>query len=203
MTAEEVVAFERCIREGGVAIFPADTVYGLACDPDSASATERMYALKGRPPERASAVMFFRLERALASLPELGELTEAAVRRLLPGAVTVVVANPAGRFALATRAGGLGVRVPRLGGALAPLAAARVAALQTSANPTGGTDPRRISDVHERIRDEVDLVLDGGELAGTPSTVVDLSEYELSGRWRVLREAALSRERVDEILSRP
>jgi L-threonylcarbamoyladenylate synthase len=203
MTPDEVAAFERCVRDGGLAIFPADTVYGLACDPDSASAIERMYALKGRPPESPSALMFFRLELALAALPELGELTEAAVRRLLPGPVSVVVPNAAGRFALASGPRGLGMRVPRLEGPLAPLGAVRVAVLQTSANLTGGLDPRRTSDIPGPIRKGVDLELDGGELAGTPSTVVDLSEYEQTGRWGVLREGLLSRARVNEILSRP
>ena len=203
MTPEEVAAFERCIRDGGVAIFPADTVYGLACDPDSASAIERLYALKGRPPDRPSAVMFFQLERALAALPELGELTETAVRRLLPGPVTVVVPNPAGRFALASGPQGLGLRVPALEGALEPLRAVRAAVLQTSANRSGGPDPRRTADVPGPIRAGVDVELDAGELGGTPSTVIDLSAYEHERRWEVLREGALGRERVNDILSRP
>ena len=50
MTAEEVAAFERCVAVGGVALFPADTVYGLATDPESRAGVERLYALKGRPP---------------------------------------------------------------------------------------------------------------------------------------------------------
>jgi L-threonylcarbamoyladenylate synthase len=200
---DEVAAFERCVREGGVGIFPADTVYGLACDPDSASAIERMYALKGRPPTTPSAVMFFRIEQAGTALPELGELTEAAVRRLLPGPVTVVVPNPAGRFALATGPRGLGLRVPALEGPLAPLGAVRGAVLQTSANLTGEPAPRRIADIPRQIREGVDIELDGGELAGTHSTVVDLSEYEGEGRWEILREGALGRTEVDAILSQP
>ena len=52
-------AFDACIAAGGVAVFPADTVYGLACDPDNAEAVERLYALKGRPTGKPSAVMFF------------------------------------------------------------------------------------------------------------------------------------------------
>jgi L-threonylcarbamoyladenylate synthase len=203
VTPEEVAAFERCIRDGGVAIFPADTVYGLACDPDSASAIERLYTLKGRPPDRPSAVMFFQLEQALAALPELGELTEGAVRRLLPGPVTVVVPNPAGRFALASSPKGLGLRVPALDGALEPLRAARGAFLQTSANETGGPDARRIAEIPGGIRAGVDFELDAGELAGTPSTVIDLGEYENERRWEVLREGALGRDRVNDILSRP
>ncbi len=57
---------------GGVAVFPADTVYGLACDPGNRLAVERLYLLKRRPLNKASAVMFFDRELALDALPELG-----------------------------------------------------------------------------------------------------------------------------------
>ena len=103
-------------RSAGVVLFPADTVYGLACDPDDRFAVERLYLLKRRTLDKPSAVMFFSLERAFAALPELGERTREAMARLLPGAVTVLVPNPAGRFALACGrdVGTLGVRVPVL-----------------------------------------------------------------------------------------
>src|SRR5436190_23039945 len=101
MTPEEVETFERCISVGGVALFPADTVYGLATEPESREGVERLYALKGREPDRPAAVMFFRLELALASLPELGPRTRGALERLLPGAGTLVLPNPALRFPLA------------------------------------------------------------------------------------------------------
>jgi L-threonylcarbamoyladenylate synthase len=201
LRAEDVTAFERCVRDGGVAIFPADTVYGLACDPDSASAIGRMYALKGRPPDKPSAVMFFQLESALRSLPDMGALTEAALRRMLPGALTVVVPNPAGRFALATSERGLGIRVPKLERALAPLAATRLAVLQTSANLTGARDARSLSDIPTELRESVDIVLDGGPLSGKPSSVLDLTRYEQDGSWELLREAAVARERVAELLN--
>jgi L-threonylcarbamoyladenylate synthase len=82
--------------------------------------------------------------------------------------------------------------VPHLNGDLAPLAGVRWPVLQSSANPSGGADPRRVADVDERIRSGVDLMLDGGELPGTPSTVVDLMHYE-DGAWAVVREGAVSR----------
>ena len=193
MSPEDVATFERCIAVGGVALFPADTVYGLATEPDSAEGVRRLYALKGRVPDKPAAVMFFSLERALEALPELGKGAREAVELLLPGPVTVVVPNPARRFPLA---GGpsperLGVRVPALTGALEPLAAARWPVLQSSANPAGGPDPRRLSDVDPRLRSGVDLQLDGGELPGTPSTVVDLCDYEADGTFAVLREGAV------------
>lgn len=193
MTPEDVATFERCIAVGGVALFPADTVYGLATEPESREGVERLYRLKGRRPDQPAAVMFFDLDLALAALPELGERTRAALGRLLPGAVTAVLPNPAHRYPLACGPAPerLGLRVPLLTGPLAPLASARWPVLQSSANPSGGLDARRLADVDERIRARVDMQLDGGELPGTPSTVVDLSRYEDRGSYDVLREGAV------------
>ncbi|HEV7846469.1 MAG TPA: L-threonylcarbamoyladenylate synthase [Thermoleophilaceae bacterium] len=196
MTADEVETFERCISVGGVALFPADTVYGLATEPDSRAGVERLYRLKGRAPDKPAAVMFFRLEAALAALPELGERTRAALERLLPAALTLLVPNPARRYPLACgpEPERLGLRVPLLAGELEPLGAVGWPVLQSSANRSGGPDARRVDDVDERIRAEVDLVLDAGDLPGTPSTVVDLTAYEEDGSWSVIREGAVPRE---------
>jgi L-threonylcarbamoyladenylate synthase len=167
-------AFEGCIRRGGIALFPADTVYGLAVDPGNEDAIDRMYALKGRPREKRSALMYF----SVAAVPDLPE----RARRLLPGPVTVILAD------------GRGIRVP--GQPL--LAEVAIPVLQTSANPAGGADPRRLEDVDPAIRAGVDLEIDGGELPGTPSTVVDLSGEDV----RIVREGALPAERVRELLQR-
>ena len=194
MTPEDVETFERCISVGGVALFPADTVYGLATEPDSRDGVYRLYRLKNRRPDRPAAVMFFRLELALAALPELGGRTLDAVERLLPGPLTLLLPNPARRFPLACgpEPERLGLRVPRLEGELAPMVAMSWPVLQSSANPSGAADARRLEEVDERIRRGVDLKLDGGELPGTPSTVVDLTSYERDGSHAVVREGAVS-----------
>jgi L-threonylcarbamoyladenylate synthase len=203
VTADDVATFERCISVGGLALFPADTVYGLAIEPESSEGVHRLYRLKGRPPDQPAAVMFFQLELALAALPELGERTRAAIARLLPGALTLLLPNPARRFPLACGPSPerLGLRVPALEGPLEPLGAARWPVLQSSANPSGGPDARRLSDVDERIRRGVDLQLDGGELPGTASTVVDLTRYE-EGEWRLVREGAVGRDDLSAALGR-
>lgn len=76
LNSEQVDVFARCMAVGGVAVFPSDTVYGLACDPAQREAVMRLYALKHRPLEAPSAVMFFSLGLALEALPELGERTD-------------------------------------------------------------------------------------------------------------------------------
>lgn len=194
-------AFERCIREGGVAVFPADTVYGLGCDPENRLAVERVYLLKRRPPEKPSAVMFFSVTAALAALTEVGERTHAAMLRLLPGGVTLLLPNPERRFlrACGSDPDTLGVRVPDV----PVLEAVEVAVLQSSANRAGGSDPRRLADVPELLRAGADLVLDGGELPGTSSTVIDMRGYETDGSWSVLREGAVGSQQIAAALAGP
>jgi L-threonylcarbamoyladenylate synthase len=186
--------FSRCMAAGGVAVFPADTVYGLACDPDSPAAVARLYGLKRRPMHKPSAVMFFDAGLALEALPDLGPRTRALLGRLLPGGVTLLLPNPRRRFPLACGEDPetLGLRVP----AGTPLAGVTWPVLQSSANLAGGPDARRIDDVPEPIRAAADLVVDAGELPGTPSTVVDLRGYEAAGEWRVVRAGAVEPDAV-------
>jgi L-threonylcarbamoyladenylate synthase len=203
VTPEDVERFERALRAGEVGLFPADTVYGLAADAESEPGVRRLYELKGRPQERPAAVMFFDPEPALDALEPLGPRTREAVSRLLPGPVTAIVPNPRRLYPLACgpEPERLGIRIPGLPEGLAPLLGIRRPLLQSSANPSGGEDPRRLADVDPAIRAGAAAELDGGELPGTPSTVVDLSSYE-AGEYSVLREGALGADRLAELLDR-
>jgi L-threonylcarbamoyladenylate synthase len=191
--------FEQVVREGGVVLFPSDTVYGLACDPENSEAIERLYALKGRPAEKSAAVMFFDLHAGLHAFRGLGQKTHAALHNLMPGKVTALLPNPAHRFPLACRADPetIGLRiisVPQLDGVKLPV-------LQSSANPSGGADARRLGDVDPAIRAGADLVIDGGELPGTASTVIDLRFYEGSGAWSIVRAGAVDEATVAAALN--
>jgi L-threonylcarbamoyladenylate synthase len=206
---DDAKRLEECLAGDGVALIPTDTVYGLACNPESKTALQRIYELKGRPPLKPAAVMFFAPEPALESLSELGLRTRAALGALLPGPVTLLLENSSRRFPLACDpgagggAGLLGLRVPLLEGApLAALSGIGLPAAQSSANLSGGVDPRDLQSVPVELREGVDLVLDGGELPGVASTVIDLSEYEQSGRWRVVREGPLDSVTVATALDR-
>jgi len=208
ITADQAKTFVRCLSVGGVAVFPADTVYGLACGADEPDALRRMYALKGRAPDKPAAVMFFAVGLALAALPELGPRTRDVLPRLLPGGVTLLLPNPQGRFAQPGVAEHedpravptLGLRVPALTDATVALAEMRWPILQTSANLAGGPDARRLVDVPEAIRDEADLLLDAGTLPGTPSTVIDLRAFEEDGTWSIVRAGAVPEATVAEAL---
>jgi L-threonylcarbamoyladenylate synthase len=179
---------ERCIAAGGVAIFPADTLYGLGCDPSNAEAIERIHSLKGRDERKPSAVMFFEPLAMGELVATLGPRTRDALGALLPGPVTLVVDNPERRYPLAS-----GDHPERLGVRLieGSLGGARCAILQTSANRSGEPAPTRFEDIDAEILAGADLAIDGGRLRGEPSTVVDLTALDSEGSWRVLREGAV------------
>lgn len=209
LTPADARRLEDCLAGDGVAVIPTDTVYGLACNPHSDAAASRIYELKRRPPRKPAAVMFFALEPALQALADgLGPRTRAALPALLPGPLTLLLPDPSRRYplALGPDAGEpplLGLRVPALTGPLAALTLVCVPALQSSANFSGQPDPRTLLDVPAELRAGADLVLDGGELPGAASTVVDLSDYERTGRWRIVRAGPVGEGELARSLSDP
>jgi L-threonylcarbamoyladenylate synthase len=192
-------ALERCLGEGGVAVFPSDGLYGLACDPLDAAAIERVYRLKGRDDGKPAAVMYLSPLAMRELVAGLGPRARAAVGALLPGPVTLVLANPERRYPLACREDPerLGVRL--IGG---PLAGVMRPLFQTSANRSGEPPPSRLDDVPAEIVAGVDLAIDGGQLTGLPSTVVDISPLDTTGEWSVLREGALGEADLDTALQK-
>ncbi|MGZ8665714.1 MAG: L-threonylcarbamoyladenylate synthase [Solirubrobacterales bacterium] len=191
-------ALERCIAAGGVTVFPADGLYGLACDPLDAAAIARIHGIKGRDDGKPSAIMYFSPLAMRELVAGLGPRTQQAVAALMPGPVTLVVANPERRYPQACRQDPerLGVRL--IGG---PLAGVACPVFQTSANRSGEPAPSRFSEVDPSVLGAVDLAIDGGELSGSPSTVVDLAKIEEGGEWRVLREGGLPLVKLETALS--
>jgi len=182
-------ALDRCVAAGGVVVYPADGLYGLACDPLSAASIERIHRIKGRDDGKPSAVLYFSPLAMRELVQALGPRTRDAVAALLPGPVTLVVANPDRRYPLACRedAGRLGVRL--LAG---PLAGAMCPIFQTSANVSGEPAPSSFDRIEPAVIEAADLAIDGGELTGLPSTVVDITGIDETGNWEILREGGLS-----------
>jgi L-threonylcarbamoyladenylate synthase len=179
-SVEDVVA---AIEEGGLVVIPTDTVYGLACRPDSEESVQELSALKRRSPGQPIALVAAGIEALVELIPEL------PADRVLPGAFTLVLPNPARRlpWLSGARPETIGIRVPEVRDQARELLDRVGVVAATSANLHGGTDPRRLSDVPDELLGAVAAALDGGELLGTPSTVVDLTGSEP----RILREGAV------------
>jgi L-threonylcarbamoyladenylate synthase len=191
------------VRTGKLVLFPADTVYGLATTPYSPEPVERLARLKGRDIFQPTALMAADVEVLFECVPELRGRSGEIVRALLPGPYTLVLSNPGRRFRWmsGTRPDSIGVRVPQLSGPGAELLGRVGALAATSANVHGRGDARRLDDVPEEIRTACAAIVDGGELAGTASTVIDFTGSEPV----VLREGAApsaeALERVSAILA--
>jgi L-threonylcarbamoyladenylate synthase len=180
------------LRDGKPIVMPFDTVYGLAADPHREETTRRLYELKGRDQTAPSALVARDFDCLLECLPELNGRAASLARLLLPGPVTLVVPNPARRFLwlTGTNPEAIGVRVPDFDGPGAEVLAGVGVLVATSANHPGGPDPKRLDEVPEDIRQGAAALVDGGELPGSPSTVIDLT----GEKPRILREGALPAE---------
>lgn len=197
---DQIRALTSVTASGGLVVFPAETVYGLATDPDDADAVRRMAQLKRRDPAKPSSVLFWSVDDALEALEGAADPVLRAIMRLLPGPIGLIVPNPGRRFAPACGEDPttLGIRVPRL--------ATRVDAppiVQTSANVAGGPDPKTLTAVPDEVRAGADLVLDAGERPGRPSTIVDLRGVTAATPegWRVVREGPVTAEAVAAALA--
>jgi L-threonylcarbamoyladenylate synthase len=155
------------LRAGRAVILPTDTVYGLCALPEF---EDVLYELKGRDRSKPVALLAADVEALVAAVPHLDR---SILERYLPGPYTLVV-------------GGVGVRVPNLPPDAAAVVGEVGVVAATSANLSGGSDPRRVEEIPERIRAACGTVVDAGELPGVPSTVIDLTGDEP----RVLRQGA-------------
>lgn len=185
---DEVQAAVDAIRAGKPVILPTDTVYGLCATPYRSEPVERLYRLKGRDWQQPTAIVAADLDMLFECVPELRGRAGVIARALLPGPYTLILPNPARRFRwlAGTTPQAIGVRVPDLPEPAARVLARVGAVAATSANLPGGPDPRRLEDVPEELRAKAAVTLDGGELPGTPSTVIDFTAPEP----RVVREGA-------------
>ncbi len=155
------------LRAGRAVILPTDTVYGLCALPEH---EDVLYELKGRDRSKPVALLAADVDALVAEVPELDR---SVLEKYLPGPYTLIV-------------GRVGVRVPNLPPAAADVVRAVGVVAATSANLSGGPDPRRVEDVPAEIRAACGAVVDAGELPGIPSTVIDLTGAEP----RVVRRGA-------------
>src|SRR6266508_214481 len=176
------------IRAGRPVILPTDTVYGLCASPYREEPVARLYRLKGRPETIPTALFCSDIDMLFECVPELRGRSGLYARAILPGPYTLIFPNPARRFGwlngLARDT--IGIRVPVLQGDSRQVLDRVGALTATSANRHRGIDPKRLEDVPAEIREACGAEIDGGELPGVPSTVLDLTGPEP----RVVREGA-------------
>jgi L-threonylcarbamoyladenylate synthase len=192
-TADGIARAASLIRDGMLVAFPTDTVHGVACRADDPAALDRLFALKGRPPEQRIAWLVSALDQAAALGLAPDDRANALAAACWPGGLTLVL-PAAGRPDGATT---LGIRAPDH-----PITQALLAATGplpvTSANPHGFPECYTTDDVLVAFAGAGDLaaVVEGESPGGVASSVLDLS----SERPRLLREGTIGRDRLEAVV---
>jgi len=172
------------ILRGAVVAIPTDTVYGLAVDPFDEVAVRRLFAVKGRPDDRAVPLIAADVEQIVHMVGSISEDVRRLADRFWPGPLTLLVAAPPALAAVTAGTGRVGVRVPNHQTARALCAACARPLTATSANLSGAPPSADADDVAMSLGDRVELLVDAGPTpGGPPSTIVDLS----GDRWRLVR----------------
>jgi L-threonylcarbamoyladenylate synthase len=195
--AETIAAAVDILRRGGIVAYPTDTLYGLAADPHSDEAVERLFAAKGR--ERSAAVALIAEDvRQAQEAGTFGAGELALARALWPGPLTIVVpASPALSRSLLGDLRTVGVRVPAHPVARALAAALGSCVTATSANLSGQPPAMTAAEAAAALDGRIDAVIDGGPApGGPPSTIVEMS----GGRPVLRRAGAIAWDRVLESL---
>jgi L-threonylcarbamoyladenylate synthase len=167
------------LNNGGLVVFPADTVYGLAALPDTTEHVERLYTVKGRSSTRAIAILIGNSEDLVRVSISLPEIVLRLAKRFWPGPLTLIVPrHPSLPDALSPQPT-IGVRMPNHAVALTLLRMTGPLAV-TSANLSGQDNANTAQEALAQLKDRVHLILDGGRTpGGVPSTVVDCTTPEL------------------------
>lgn len=186
------------IRDGGLVIFPTETVYGLACDAFNETAIKKVFEAKGRNDSKPLPVMIPSIDNIKSAAAKLNENSLKLGNRYWPGPLTMVVEkNP--NIPLIATAGlnCVGVRVPKNKIALALLSELGSPIIATSANLSDSQPPSNAEDAIKQLGNKVDLVLDGGTCgSGVASTVLDLTVMPA----KILRQGFITKEMIIEVI---
>ena len=186
----------RIIKNGGVVVYPTDTVYGIGCDVFNQEAVKRVYEAKQRE-AKPMPVLCSSLDDVLRVCSISGEALRIA-HMVWPGPVSIIAPKRPELPDLVTSGmDEVAVRIPASLPVLEVMRIAETPIVGTSANISGRPPPRGADEVSPELLSRVDLLLDGGRSRyGEPSTVIKIE----GGRLLVLREGALRRGELAELL---
>lgn len=178
--ATEIGKAVEVLREGGIVIYPTDTIYALGCDALNVRAVERICRIKGINPQKVNLSIICRELSWVSEYAKLNNLYFKLLKRNLPGAFTFILPTSSSLPKIYKNRKTVGVRIPDHAITLALVEALGNPLLTTSVSvddeePEYGTDPELIAERYESV---ADLIIDGGEGGTIPSTTVDCTGDE-------------------------
>ena len=196
MLSADIPAAIRALKDGKVIVYPTDTLYGLGADIYNESAIKRIFRIKRRPEVMPLSIAVSDYDE-IKNNAFVNNTAEILIKTFLPGKLTLILKKK--RTISDQITGGLdkiAIRIPNNKIALEVLS--RFGPLTaTSANVHGNKTPFIISDIVMQFKkNDISIYLDDGEIAGKPSTLVDVSDNEV----KILREGAIGRKEIMEAL---
>lgn len=182
------------VKRGGLVIYPTDTVYGLGCDPFNPEAVQRLIMAKQRH-KNSLPVLIDSISRA----EQFGNFQNDSLllaNEFWPGALTIVVPSKRPITGVTDDTGCIGLRIPNHQIAMKLITGSGGAVVGTSANMSGTKSPNTAQDIPRGLKSSVDVIIDGGSAGGIESTVVKLTERELT----IIREGHVSRAEIIRVL---
>ncbi len=186
------------LRAGQLVVFPTETFYGIAADPQSPSALNKLFAIKGREPDKPIALIAADSDAAFSIASHVPEIARRLAAAFWPGPLTLVLPARSGMHEALKGPNGVGVRVSPH-----PIAHALAAAFgrpitATSANLSGAPAIADVAELREVFRGKIKVILEDGDLiGGAPSTVVEFIE---SG-YRIVRWGAVSAAAIAQVIA--
>jgi L-threonylcarbamoyladenylate synthase len=164
---------EKILREGGVAIVPTDTVYGIVCDGLNEQAKERIFEIKGRPADKSLIGFVNTIEKA-KEFTEIPPEKITFLKEKWPGKTTFIIKAKRDVSHITSETGTMAFRIPNHSFLLRLVKKFDVLA-STSANISGENAPCCVEEIPDKLKEKVDIVIDGGITQGTPSSIIDLT----------------------------
>jgi len=184
MSKKERIKNEYCIKKamksGEIFVYPTDTVYGIGCNALKVKSVAKVYSIKKRPLNKPLSVIAPSFEWILKNF----FVDEKILGKYFPGPYTLILRKKKMDFLSAISSGdSVGVRIPD--SSFSKLVEkAGVPFVTTSANISGAKSAGNLSEIEQEVMDSADIVIEGSNLSGKPSTIVDLATGKVTERKR-------------------
>lgn len=195
MTSDLITRAAREITAGAVAVFPTDTVYGIGTNAFNEKSISRLYEIKNRPPVSALQILTGTVRQA-QEVVQWEEPAKKLAQAFWPGALTIILPPSPKGEALLRGFAALGLRVPGNEFLVSLLSCMGAPMASTSANLHGQPTLTQEEDLLNTFDGKTDFIFLGGTLSPVASSVITLAEKKP----RLLREAAVSRSALEEVL---
>ena len=200
MMIDDIKNASKIIKDGGIVLFPTETVYGIGANAFNDEAVKKIFVAKGRAQDNPLILHISDIDMLNDIAEDITDLEYSLMDAFWPGPFTIILKKKNGIASVATCNGDtVGVRMPSNKIAHDLIKESGVPIAAPSANISGRPSGTNIKDIINELENRVDYVIDGGETdIGLESTVVRVVDNEV----KILRPGKITKEDIESIISK-